>query len=48
MYILFELCVTVSIKEENETNDENIKNNIEKISFKKSNNVAGNVFFFFK
>jgi len=40
MYILFELCVTVSIKEENETNDENIKNNIEKISFKKSNNVA--------
>jgi len=39
MYILFELCVTVSIKENKE--EENYsKNNLSNISFEKSNNVA--------
>ncbi|ORX50409.1 hypothetical protein BCR36DRAFT_583537 [Piromyces finnis] len=38
IYILFELCVTVSLKEDKE-NDEN-NNNIEKTSFKKTNNVT--------
>ncbi|ORX78921.1 hypothetical protein BCR32DRAFT_269782 [Anaeromyces robustus] len=42
MYILFELCVTVSIKkdESNTNNGKNIKNNYENITFKKTNNVA--------
>lgn len=40
MYILFELCVTVSIKDKKEEED-NEKSSLVNISFKKSSNVAG-------
>jgi len=39
MYILFELCVTVSIKDKKEEED-NAKSSLVNISFKKSSNVA--------
>jgi len=40
MYILFELCVTVSLNEDEDDNENN--NNSNNASFKKANNVAGN------
>jgi len=42
MYILFELCVAVSVKDEKD--ETKTKGSLENISFKKSSNVAGKLF----